>query len=628
MPVSAVIQASILGNQKEIPKGIMDQFNLTGTSHIIAISGFNMGIVALFAIFISRMVMKSFPRLLLRFNWQRVSAVSAAIFVVIYTFIAGAGISVIRATLMILVLMLAILLGKIRDAGNTLAMAALAILTVSPYDLFDISFQLSFSAVMALLIITPRLTRLIPPPDRYSSPISYTKRLLHRGIRTILIFFTVTLSATIGTLPLILFYFNRLSTIVFLSNLLVVPILGIMAIPVCMLIILFAPFSETLAVLFIKIAGFLVKVSLMIVEYLAALPYAAVWVSTPDLWEIVAYYLFIFILLKISDEWWKNRAAVSEAPPHPVPPDVMKRGRRHFLTLSGALILVTAFLAGHFFYVHDKDRNTGLLKMTVLDVGQGSSVLIRFPGEKIMLVDGGGFYDNTFDIGKYVLAPYLRYERISRVDVVVLTHPHPDHLNGLIYILENFPVGEVWTNEDLNESDIGKAFLRLIAEKKIRQRQVSRRSGPIDIEGVRIRLLNRPNESGGDEDGLSFDDINDNALIMRLTYKKVSFLLPSDISSGVEERLLRSKHDLKSQVLLVPHHGSRHSSSVALLESVAPSWAILSVGKDNFFRLPHPDTLARYDSCHIPIYRTDRHGAVTVSTDGDGMDIESYLVSR
>ena len=159
-----IIQAMILGDQKEIPKEVMEKFNRTGTTHIIAISGFNIGIVAFFSLFVVRLFLKSSEYLLLRWNMVMISTLFAILIVILYTFIAGSGISVIRASVMVVLFMVAILINRERDLYNTLALAAFFILIVSPYSLFDISFQLSFVAVASLLFLTPRLAALLPPP--------------------------------------------------------------------------------------------------------------------------------------------------------------------------------------------------------------------------------------------------------------------------------------------------------------------------------------------------------------------------------------------------------------------------------------------------------------------------------
>ena len=125
-----------------------------------------------------------------------------------------------------------------------------------------------------------------------------------------------------------------------------------------------------------------------------------------------------------------------------------------------------------------------------MDVGQGSAILVRLPGGQRMLVDGGGFFDDTFDVGKYVLAPFLWHERISRIDIVVLTHPHPDHLQGLLFVLENFHVGEVWTNGERSDSPLYLSFLQIIRDRGIVMKAMSDMTPEMNVSGVSVRILN------------------------------------------------------------------------------------------------------------------------------------------
>ncbi|MBE0556938.1 MAG: ComEC family competence protein, partial [Proteobacteria bacterium] len=314
-----IIQAMILGDQKEIPNEVMEKFNRTGTTHIIAISGFNIGIVAVFSLFMIRLFLKSSEYLQLRCNVARISTLFAILIVILYTFIAGSGISVVRASIMIVLFMVAILINRERDLYNTLALAALVILIATPYSLFDISFQLSFVAVASLLFLMPRLTALLPPPPMPDSasmtrekPLSrHGEKALHAGI----IFFFASLSATLGTLPLILFYFNRLSVVTLAANLIVVPILGVLTIPFCLFIILAVPLSAPLADIIIQISAVLVNISLSLVDALAALPWSSVYVSTPTFLEIGAFYLLL-----ISAGFWldllnQERATITPGKP-------------------------------------------------------------------------------------------------------------------------------------------------------------------------------------------------------------------------------------------------------------------------------------------------------------------------
>jgi competence protein ComEC len=636
-----IIQAMILGDQKEIPKEVMEKFNRTGTTHIIAISGFNIGIVAVFSLFLIRLLLKSSKYLLLRYNVNHISTLFAILVVIFYTFIAGSGISVVRASIMVVLFMVAILINRERDLYNTLALAALVILIATPYSLFDISFQLSFIAVASLLFLTPRLTALIPPPPppEFSSMthqeqlVRYGKKALHAGI----IFFFTSLSATLGTLPLILLYFNRLSIITLVANLIVVPILGVLAIPFCLFIILAVPISIPLADVVIRISSALVSISLSLVDTLAALPWSSVYVSTPTLLEIGAFYLLL-----ISAGFWLDRLnRIGKSTSY---------GQMALLwKIIPAFLLLFFVVDGTWLYL--KEQYQGTLTLTAVDVGQGSATLIRFPGGKRMLVDGGGFFDDTFDMGKYVMAPFLWKEKINRIDIVVLSHPHPDHLQGLLFILENFRVGEVWTNGEGSDIPLYVTFRQIIRERGIPLRILSDHTPVMDISGVVIRILNpsgtsvmpeaarsspAPDENENDPSSLPVTlptakggsrvsgEVNDRSLVMKLTFGKRSFLLPGDISKATELRIVESTAGLDSDVLFVPHHGSFRSSTLPFLEKVRPQVAVVSCGVDNVFHDPHPDVLRRFERVRSQLYRTDRDGAVTIETDGTDLRIQTF----
>lgn len=620
----AIIRAMILGDQKAIPKEVMENFNRTGTSHIIAISGFNIGIVAAFALFLAHLCLKR-EYLLLKWNVLRLSLIVSIAVVVFYTFVAGAAISVIRASVMVSVFMGALLLNREGDLYNTFFLAAFVILIIAPHSLFDISFQLSFTAVLALIFFMPKWLALIPArnPSVSTNPTKqWVLHLIHKALRSLVLFLLASLSATLGTLPLILFYFNRLSLITLAANFLLVPILGILAVPVSLAIILAVPVSATLTDWVIRISELLVKLSLSLVERLAALPWASIYVSTPTLLEIGSFYLLL-IWFGLFLKWLEIRIKSEKA------------SEMSMLMKAVPIALLLFFLIDGI-YLHAKNSRQGHLCMTAVDVGQGNSILIRFPGGRKMLVDGGGFYDDSFDLGKYVLAPYLWHERITRIDTVVLSHPHPDHLQGLLFILDNFHVREVWSNGETSDTELYDSFRQLLLKKRLILRTLSDRTPPLDFFGVGIKVLNpegkisarRPPPSpaiplsqGHPSPSLksyaaTSDATNDRSLVLKLHYGDIHFLLPGDITTSVESRLIREEADLKSDVVIVPHHGSFRSSGTSFIERVNPRTAIVSCGSGNVFGFPHADILRRYEMAHASVYRTDRNGAITVCTDG------------
>ncbi len=603
-PEGEIIQAMILGEQSEIPREVMDRFNQTGTSHIIAISGFNIGIIAAFSFLIIKALTGFSEHLLLRFNMVKVSTLFAFVPIILYAFIAGFGISVVRATLMILSFLAAILLGKDRDLPNTLAFAALLILAASPLSLFDVSFQLSFSAVASILYIVPRFSFL--PAAHPDHPIKHPR--LRKALSGFILFLAASLAATLGAAPLIAYYFNLLSLITLLANILIVPIMGYLVILIGMAMILTAPLSSWLTIALVKICAWLTGLSLSIAESLSRLPLAYTFVATPTLPELAAYYLLLITGVTWIDLWRERRDPKGTG---------MTEASKERLRLFTCLLLVFFMVDGMYFFY--KDRHAGRLRATFLDVGQGSSALIDFPGGTKMLVDGGGSYDGRFDTGRYILAPFLWHEKIARVDIVVLSHPHPDHLNGLIYILRHFHVREVWSNGDAEDSAFYDLFRKIIAEKGIRHCIMEKGRPPIIINGARIDVLHPPEHL----DRGSFDT-NDRSVVLKISYGDTGILLPGDISAQAESLLLKQGKTLRSDVLLAPHHGGARSSSLPFLRKVRPDIVIFSCGAGNIFRLPHPGVLERYREAGSRILRTDLDGALQIETDGNGVQAHAF----
>ncbi len=605
-PQREIIEAMTIGNQTAIPADIRDSFNKTGTSHILSISGLHIGMIAAMAFFFISLLLKSSEYLMLRLNIIKVSAVAAFFLVLIYALIAGMGVTVIRSGLMALVFLIALIFGKQRDLYNTLALAGLIILIISPAALFDISFQLSFAAVLALIYIVPRFSN--PSLQQFSILPSLSQSIIRYLYMSIL----VCLAATIGTLPLIIYYFNRVSSVTIIANLIAVPLLGTLTLAIAMVFLLTAFFSPAVAGFFIKITSFLVMLAIEIINKLASLSWSSLSFTKPNILEIVVFYLFLTLLIQFFDA---------------------QRGKKgyflqHPLILRYALIFILIFFIGDTIYLSLKDKLSANLRITAIDVGQGSAILVRFPGGENMLIDGGGFADSSFDTGKMIIAPYLYHERISKIDRVILTHPHPDHLLGLFYILDNFNVQELWSTGMIGDDE---DYQKL--QKTIRERKIKTVSVPSEIPVKKIRngeiiffWPSRISEFAARQ--LSDADINDTSLVFQIKYGQISFLIPGDISANIENILIRSGKDLKSDVLFVPHHGSVHSSSSNFIKKVACRIAVVSAGKGNTFHHPHPMTLERYQAAQVRVLSTNRDGAITLTTDGIFLTEDTFIKGR
>ena len=605
LPEASIIQAMVLGEQNEIPREIYDMFCRTGTSHIIAISGFNISIIASCVFFALRSIMGRSEWLLLRFDITRAAALLSVFPIVAFAFIAGLGVSTVRATVMVLIFLASLLAYRERDLPNTLAFSAFVILFFSPVSLFDVSFQLSFAAVAAILYLVPRASALLPDLDESPGPVK-------RCTRAFILFLIVTLSATLGTLPLILFYFNLLSLSVIPANLILLPVLGYIVLFLGMAVIAASVFSSWLAGLFVQAAAFFVGISIRAADLISRIPYSYINVPTPTLGEIAAFYVLIFAaagLLPGKKQTDERRQGVS-----PATPVIGENFYRKAAAAAAALF----FIGEGLFACLDNVAAKGLT-VTCIDVGQAASTYIRFPDGKTMLVDGGGVAGSEFDAGRFVTAPFLWHERAAGLDYVVLSHPHPDHLNGLIFVLKNFSVGEVWTNgqpPDTGDPEQYDEFMRIIEERKIPHRVISERTPAEDIGGVRVTFLNPPRSPSGDS--------NNDAIAMKLEFGNTSLLMPADIMHAAEQRLVsgRNRDRLRSDVLIAPHHGAGSSNSPQFLRAVSPRAAVFSCGTNPY--IPSAGVLDRYEKAKVKIYRTDRDGAVTLKSDGQEIRFSTF----
>jgi competence protein ComEC len=596
-PERAIARALILGEKGDIPEDVRRLFAATGVAHILAISGLHIGIIAFVSFWLMKNLLKCFTWIMLATDISKVAALITILPVTAYCFIAGSHIATVRATIMVVTYLISILLDRRNDLWNTLSLAALSILTVSPSSLFDISFQLSFISVIAIISISPPCASFVYRHTH--DPLTPKPGLWKSAGRRITLFLIITTAAMIGTAPIVALYFNRLSPWGLLTNLIIIPLVGFLVVPLGLFTVLLTLLYQPLAIWGTHFMQTLLALALKIVHFFAALPYADYRTTTPTLLEIVLFYTGIVCLLQLG----KSKVA---------------RWSLAFIAL--AFITVQAF----WYY---QVRLNPLLRITAIDVGQGESTLVQFPYGKTMLIDGGGFSKSTFDIGEKVVAPVLWKKKIKNLDLVVLTHPHPDHLNGLVSLVKNFKVHEVWTNGEHTVSEAFEALEGIIEKKGIRNQAVSSAQINREIGGVIMAVLHPPPSAVYRSDKPSHILMNNHSLVVRLVFKKVSILLTGDICEAAERDLLKNPAILKSTILKVPHHGSKTSSSLPFLKAVDPSIAILSVGDKNIFRLPHPAILKRYRNQGCKLLRTDCDGAISIETNGSAIYLETFLKS-
>ena len=587
----AILSALVLGDRDSLAPSVKNAFSRAGVSHVLAISGLHIGIVATFAFFFFNHLLALFPPLLHR-AWPRKWAAVLAIFpVLIYGLLAGMSPSTQRAVIMVSVFLLSFLIERDHDLPNTLAAAALMILITYPPSLFSISFQLSFIAVTAILfgLGVLQTQRIIP-----NKPV----------IKPVLNFMAVSFFAIMGTTPLIMHYFNQAAFLGILTNLLIIPVFGFFVVPLALFsVLVLFPVHPPLAVLGIKIAGKGISLGLALIYPIGQWPWSAAKTITPSILELVCIYALLFsVLYMVRHQHPLTRRSLK----HPVA-----------LTMAAAICLLAVDIG---YWCYDRFW-TDQLNATIIDVGQGSAALLELPGSYRMLVDGGGFSSNAvFDVGKNIVAPFLWDRKIRSIDMVVLSHPDADHLNGLIYIIKHFHVQQVLSTHQPSDTREYSDFIQAIKTKKIKHSPFDRLPRQFCINGVKFDILHphaKVNQASA---------ANNHSIVLKVSYKGQSLLLPGDIMKAAEKALVAEAGTaLRASVLVAPHHGSKTSNTNDFLDAVNPGAVIVSAGPQNRFGLPAPSVIKRYRKRECRVLRTQKNGAVEITMDSRRVTLRPFL---
>lgn len=587
---SGLLKALLLGDKTGISKDTREAFNRAGVAHVLAISGLHIGIIAMFFFAI-------FQTMLLRvdvFLWngwvKKTAGILTLLPVMLYGLLSGMSPSTQRALIMVGLFLITFLFDREQDSMNTLALAALVILIAHPPSLFLISFQLSFITVFFIIFGLNRVDYLS------AIQLSWDRLQIIKKVST---FIMVSFLAFLGSLPIVMVYFNQVSFVGILANLFIIPLIGFVAVPLGLTSVILYPVFLPAASWCIKASSFVIEKSITIVSFFSELPFAAIKTLTPTVLEILCFYLLIGSIIQLK----KNR--------------LMK-----YIAISVVLVLsVDTVYWLHQRFFHDD------LKVTIIDVGQGSSALLEIPGGETMLIDGGGFSDNTyFDIGERVVGPLLWRKKIMTVDTLVLSHPNSDHLNGLIYIAKHFNVRNIWANGESADTFGYKKFMEIIQEEDITVPLFEKLSRDMAINNVVLEILYPEKDFLTKREEDFWRNKNNNSLVLKVTFGSTSILFPGDIEARGEIDLVSIAEDkLQSDILISSHHGSKSSSCNTFLDTIDPKYVIISSGWRNRFGFPHPTILKKYQKRGYKIFRTDQHGTITVTTDGENIEFETAV---
>jgi len=611
---SGMMDAILIGETARLDRIWTDDFRRTGTFHALVISGVHVTVLAAVLLFILR--------------WLPLSELSALALTAtsawLYALVSGFSAPVVRAAGGFTLYTLARACFRRARVMNLLALVALVYLARDPQQIFEASFQLSFLAVAAIGSLAAPLLESTTAPYAFGLrgiastdldahlqphiaqfrvelrlaaetlwlwtriPVRWVQESLAAGLRLVLFLFEmVVVSATIQiglALPMAE-YFHRVSFTGLSANLLIVPAMNAV-VPLGFLAIFTGwHWSGSLA-------GALLRFSARVAGWHANLEPA--WrVPDPPLWLIFSFVVALTACaILIRHRAWRIPAIA-------------------IVLVLFALLLWQPWLQG------SQALATGTLEVTAIDVGQGDSILVVLPQGQTILVDGGGRLvygrqrKSNLDIGEDVVSPYLWNRGIRRIDVIVATHAHQDHIGGLPALVSNFRPRALWTGANPPQELLDLAGRLGITS--VRQHP----TGPFELSGARVEVLAPADDYAAEKPG------NNDSLVLRISYGSRSFLLTGDMERAIEARLLASGSDLHADVLKVAHHGSRTSSTQAFLDAVSPSVALVSAGFENSFGHPHPDVLSRLQTRHAAILRTDFDGRVTARTDGRRLWFES-----
>lgn len=578
---SGIYQALLIGSRTGITEATLEQFKATGCMHLLAISGIHMSLLGLMFTLVLTWIMKRSSWLLLHTHVPTVATLLALLPLTLYACIAGLNTPVLRSLLMSALFLIGVVLQRQRSILFIVAAAALLLLIFKPLALFTVSFQLSFASILAIAMLYPRLRQKFD-----HGPLSFSGKI-RTSISSALL---VSVAASLGALPFMLYHFNRFSLIGPIANLLVEPFLCLWALPLGLLAIPLIPIAPEAAALLLKAGSVGIVAADKITLAGSIIPFASFWTITPSPAEFFLFYTLLYL--------WMSYAGT---------------GRKKLLLTACSLLPVLFFTHGLWL-----SPPSATAELSFLDVGQGSSSLVRLPNGRTVLIDGGSKTIPSFHIGERVIGPFLRKKRLWRLNDVIITHPDSDHANGLDFILRHFRPERLWINGDAKESLPYGTLLRLASElgTEIIEPETGRTmdAGP----GTRLTFLRGADTQ---QPGLS---VNDRSLVIRLDHEKKSFLFPGDISKTMERMLVRTGADLKADLLLAPHHGSKGSGSREFIAAVDPEIILISAGQNSRKIYLDPEHLAQWRDEGRLVLNTPDHGTITCLSDGADLRIETH----
>lgn len=567
------------GLRAALPEELEEAFARSGLAHVLSVSGLHVAALAVFLLKALRWLLVRLQRRPSTFDARRWAAPLSVPLLWAYVAFTGMQVPAVRSAIMASAVLLGLSLWRRADALNALALAALAIVAIEPPAVMDLSLQLSFAAVLSLIVLSPAIRQLLPlPPPGPES--GWKRRALEVAAQTL----CAGLAVTITSAPLLAGSFGRVSLAGLLANILCLPLSGLLtglAAGGAALFVLHPPLSVPLlwagshasALLEWAATGF------------AELPLATLRAQPLGPALSIAFFAGV-LAFALGVRRWRWTGVLAPA------------------ALCAPLLILAV-------------RSPPPLIVTFLAVGQGDAVVVSSNGHHA-LIDGGGT-PNGADTGKRFVLPFLRREGIERFDLAVLSHPHPDHALGMVSTLERVPTDRLWLAAETGGGALTQAVVAAARRGSFgttEVREVELGSPGLSLGEAHLHVLGPP------RDRLLLEGVNDRSVVLKLVHGEVTVLLTGDIEADGEEALLDELGPVT--VMKAPHHGSRTSSTEAFLARTRPRHVVFCVGRANRFGFPHEDVVEAYRAAGARCHRTDLGGALRVESDGRDVRLVAF----
>ena len=584
--IYAVTIGLSVGNTEFIDEELEENFKNAGLLHILAVSGTHMTYLILGTSIVFKNIIG-----------KKKTYILSIFTILLYILITGFSASIYRAAIMGIVMLISKIIYRKNDVWTSIGISLIVLLIYNPYLILDLGLQLSYGGTIGIILYQKHISKFL---EKRLVTEEKSEKLLSKILKLVIEIISVTISAQIVIIPIMIYTLNTVNTYFLISNLLAGLIIGPLTI-LCFIFVISLFISSHLSTFLAQFVNLGIKILIFCANF-GNFPYSNLYIPTPSITIIIFILIFSFLINLFLKNYFAKKKNASQIRLKNLVALFKYRAKMINRNIIIFIVLISIFLIcfSNFFFKN--------LKIHFVDIGQGDSTFIVTPNNNTILIDGGGSINSNFDVGKSTLIPYILDRGYNSLDLVIISHFDNDHVGGILTLLNTLCVKKVVISKQYEMTDNYKKFLKIISDKKI-QVEIVKAGDKIKVEqNIYFDIL------WPSEDFITDNAINNNAIVAKLIYGNFSMLFTGDIEELAEKEILKkyNKEILNSAVLKVAHHGSKSSSTQKFLEMVNPKIALIGVGKNNNFGHPNDEVLERLTSLGTKIYRTDLNGEITI----------------